>query len=131
MDRKILRTVAVFELVIAFIMYFAVAALFDQDGIIMHILPHTDFVATLLRLSIYIIPGINIICGLYGVVFSTNGLLVLTGVLEILAGDLTLYFKGRSDLMQTMGIVMIVLGTLTLLTVIVRHIAEKKERSLA
>lgn len=126
MDRKILKTVALAELVIAFITYFTVAALFDQDSIIMHILPHTNFEATLLRLSIYIIPGINIICGLFGIVFSTNGLLLFTGILQILAGDLTLHYKGRSELMNTLGIIMIVLGTLTVVTILIRKITEKR-----
>ena len=126
MDRKILKTVALVELVIAFITYFTVAAHFDQDRIIMHILPHTGFEATLLRLSIYIIPGINIICGLYGIVFSTDGILLFSGVLEILAGDLTLYFKGRNELMQVLGILMIVLGTLTMICILIRKIRNRR-----
>ena len=126
MDRKILKTIALAELVIAFITYFTIAAHFDQDRIIMHILPHTDFEATLLRLSIYIVPGINIICGLYGIVFSTNGLLLFTGILEILAGDLTLYFKGKNELMNVLGIIMIVLGALTIVAILIRKITMRK-----
>ena len=95
----------------------------------MHILPHTDFEATLLRLSIYIIPGINIICGLYGIVFSTNGLLLFTGILEVLAGDLTLYYKGRNELLSALGILMIVLGFLTVLIVLIRRIQERKKKT--
>ena len=129
MDRKILRTIALAELVIAFITYFTIAAHFDRDRIIMHILPHTDFEATLLRLSIYIIPGINIICGLYGIVFSTNGLLLFTGILEVLAGDLTLYYKGRNELLSALGILMIVLGFLTVLIVLIRRIQERKKKT--
>lgn len=128
MDRKILRIIAIAEFIIAVIMYFTVAWQFDNDRTIMRILPHTDFEATLLRLSIYIIPGLNIISGIFGFVFSTDGLTVFTGILELLAGHLTLYFKGRSDLMFTMGIIMNAIGAIIILTVIIRCILEAVHR---
>ena len=110
MNRNIAKTISVLELIAAVIMYFAVAYQFDNDPVIMKILPYTDFEATLLRLSIYIIPGINIIAGIFGITFNTKGILCFAGVLELLAAYLTLYFKGKSDLMNVMGIVMIVFG---------------------
>ena len=84
----------------------------------MKILPHTDFEATLLRLSIYIVPGINIIAGVFGITFCTKGILIFAGVLEILNGILTLYYKGASDLMNTMGIMMIVIGIIFIICII-------------
>ncbi|MBR3005472.1 MAG: hypothetical protein IKH68_02345, partial [Erysipelotrichaceae bacterium] len=97
---------------------FAVAYQFDNDPIIMKILPYTDFEATLLRLSIYIIPGINIIAGFFGITFNTKGILCFAGVLELLAAYLTLYFKGKSNLMNFMGIAMIVMGVLFIICVL-------------
>ena len=118
MNKKIAGFISVAELIIAVIMYFAVAYQFDNDPVIMRILPGTDFEATLLRLSIYIIPGINIIAGIFGITFNTKGILCFAGVLEILAGYLTLYFKGKSDLMNVMGIIMIVFAILFIICVL-------------
>ena len=108
--KKIAKLITVIELFLAVIMYFVIAYHFEHDRVIMKILPGTDFYATLLRLSIYIIPGINIICAFFGIVFSTRGLLTFTGLLEILAGLLTLNFKGESMMMQNMGLLMVALG---------------------
>ncbi|MBR4470073.1 MAG: hypothetical protein IKS54_02000 [Erysipelotrichaceae bacterium] len=118
MNKKIARFISVAELIIAVIMYFAVAYQFDNDPVIMAILPDTDFEATLLRLSIYIIPGINIISGIFGITFNTKGILCFAGLLEILAGYLTLYFSGKSDLMNTMGIIMTVFGILYIICIL-------------
>ena len=118
MNKKIARFISVAELIIAVIMYFAVAYQFDNDPVIMAILPDTDFEATLLRLSIYIIPGINIISGIFGITFNTKGILCFAGLLEILAGYLTLYFSGKSDLMYTMGIIMMVFGVLYIICIL-------------
>ena len=118
MFKKIARFICILELIIAVVMYFAIAYQFDNDRIIMKILPHTDFEATLLRLSIYIVPGINIIAGVFGITFCTKGILIFAGVLEILNGILTLYYKGASDLMNTMGIMMIVIGIIFIICVI-------------
>ena len=118
MFKKIARFICILELIIAAVMYFAIAYQFDNDRIIMKILPHTDFEATLLRLSIYIVPGINIIAGVFGITFCTKGILIFAGVLEILNGILTLYYKGASDLMNTMGIMMIVIGIIFIICII-------------
>ena len=118
MNKQIAKIISVLELIVAVVMYFAVAYQFDNDPIIMKILPYTDFEATLLRLSIYIIPGINIIAGFFGITFNTKGILCFAGVLELLAAYLTLDFKGKSDLMNFMGIAMIVMGVLFIICVL-------------
>ena len=118
MNKKIARFISVCQLVIAVIMYFAVAYQFDNDPLIVNILPGTNLEATLLRLTIYIIPGINIICGIFGITFNTKGILCFTGVLEILCGLLTLYYKGKSDLMNIMGIIMIVFGAVFIICIL-------------
>ena len=118
MNKQIAKIISVLELIVAVVMDFAVAYQFDNDPIIMKILPYTDFEATLLRLSIYIIPGINIIAGFFGITFNTKGILCFAGVLELLAAYLTLYFKGKSDLMNFMGIAMIVMGVLFIICVL-------------
>ena len=128
MNRNIAKTISVLELIAAVIMYFAVAYQFDNDPVIMKILPYTDFEATLLRLSIYIIPGINIIAGIFGITFNTKGILCFAGVLELLAAYLTLYFKGKSDLMNVMGILMIVFGVLFIICVLTLKSPKKETK---
>ena len=125
--KKIAKFITIVELIVAVVMYFTVAYHFEHDAMIMKILPGTDFTATQLRLSIYIIPGINIICAFFGIVFSTRGLLSFVGVLEILAGVLTLYFKGKSLMMQNMGILMIVMG-LVFIPCVLLYRRDKKEK---
>ena len=115
MNRKLLKVISILELIIAIIMYFTIAYQFDNDLIIQKIMPHTDFEATLLRLSIYIIPGISIICGIFTVVFSSKGILSFTGVLQILAGILTLHFEGKNQFMHIMGIIIICIGILKII----------------
>ena len=119
MSKKVSRLICVCELLISVIMYFAIAYHFDNDEVIVKILPNTDLEATLLRLSIYIIPGINIIAGVFGITFSTKGILCFAGVLEILGGIMTLYFKGVSDFMNKMGILMIALGIVFIICVLI------------
>lgn len=125
--KKIAKLITVLELIVAVVMYFTVAYHFEHDAMIMKILPGTDFTATLLRLSIYIIPGINVICAFFGIVFSTRGLLSFIGVLEILAGVMTLYFKGNSLMMQNMGILMIAMG-LIFIPCVLLYKRDKKEK---
>ena len=127
MNKKVAGFISVAQLVIAVIMYFAVAYQFDNDPEIMKILPHTDFEATLLRLSIYIIPGINIISGIFGITFNTKGILCFAGLLEILSAYLTLYFSGESNLMNTMGIIMLVFGIVFIILVLTLR-GPKKEK---
>ena len=131
MDKKIIKLIGLCELVIAVIMYFAIGYHFDHDRMIMRILTHTDFEATILRLTIYIIPGINIICGTFAIVFFTDALLLFTGLLEVFAGWLTLYFKGTGEFLNVMGIIIIVLGSLvallSLISWIIKAIKKKKK----
>ena len=118
MTRNIAKTICVLELIMAVVMYFVVAYQFENDRIIMNMLPSTDFEATLLRLSIYIIPGLNIVAGLFGITFSTRGILVFAGVLEIIAGLITQYYQGKNQFMNAMGITMIVMGILFIICVL-------------
>ena len=123
MNKTLAKIISILELIVAIIMYFAVAYQFDNDPVIMKILPHTDFEATLLRLSITTSTHYVIFC----MTFNTKGILCFAGILEILAGHLTLYFKGKSDLMNVMGIVMIVFGILFILCVLTIRVPKKKK----
>lgn len=110
MNKKIAKIICISELFISIVMYFTIAYHFDNDPYILRIIPYTNFEATLLRLSIYIIPGLNILASLFGIVFSTKGILFLGASFEILGGILTLHYKGESVFMLIMGIIMLVCG---------------------
>lgn len=129
MTRRTLQTIAVIELILAIVMYFAIAYHYDHDLLIMRIMANTDFQATVLRLSIYIVPGLNIICCLFIAVFSTKGILCLDGLLEILGGLITLYFKGKSSFMNIAGILMIIFGILTILCTLFMRKQSKEATS--
>ena len=108
-------------------MYIVIANHFDNDRIIVNILSHITFESTILRLLIYIVPGINLICGLFGIVFSTKGILIFSSILEILAGILTMYFKGRNDLMNIFAYVMIIFGIISIICILTYKQNKKKQ----
>lgn len=128
MGKKILNVISVLELILVVVMYIVIAYHFDNDRTIIRMLSQITFESTLLRLLIYIVPGINLICGLFHIVFSTKGILIFSSVLEIVAGLLTQYFQGRNDLMNILGYVMIVFGVISILCVLfIRKNNKKKE----
>ncbi|MBR2788295.1 MAG: hypothetical protein IKD94_03960 [Erysipelotrichaceae bacterium] len=132
MRRNIVKTICVAELLIAIVMYFVVAYQFDHDAIINDMLPSTDFEANLLRLSIYIIPGLNIVSGVFGITFCTRGILVFAGLLEVLAGFITLHYKGNNDFMNFMGYLMIVMGVIFIICILtIRELDLKKKNNQA
>lgn len=130
MRRNIVKTICVAELLIAIVMYFVVAYQFDHDEIINEMLPSTDFEANLLRLSIYIIPGLNIVSGVFGITFCTRGILVFAGFLEILGGMITLHYKGNNSFMNFMGYLMIVMGIIFIICILtIKELDLKKKNS--
>lgn len=128
MGKKILNVISVLELILVVVMYIVIAYHFDSDRMIIRMLSQITFESTLLRLLIYIVPGINLICGLFHIVFSTKGILIFSSVLEIIAGLLTQYYQGRNNLMNILGYVMIVFGVISILCVLfIRKNKKKKE----
>ena len=118
MSKKILNVISVIELILVVVMYIVIANHFDSDPLITDILSHITFESTVLRLLIYIVPGINLVCSLFNVVFTTRGILTFSSILEIIAGVLTLYFKGSNTTMNNTGIIMIVLGILSIICIL-------------
>ena len=127
MSKKIISYISIAELFMAFIAYFAFAYHFETDPKIMRILANTDATATLLRLCIYIVPGINLINGMFGIIFSSKGLLFFVMLLEILAGYLTLSYTGKSEFIRILGIVMIAMAVLDLLCLLLYRPKKKQK----
>ncbi len=130
MRRNIVKAICVAELLIAIVMYFVVAYQFDHDAIINDMLPSTDFEANLLRLSIYIIPGLNIVSGVFGITFCTRGILVFAGLLEVLGGMITLHYRGNNSFMNFMGYLMIAMGIIFIICILtIRDLDLKKKNA--
>ena len=130
MRRNIVKAICVAELLIAIVMYFVVAYQFDHDAIINDMLPSTDFEANLLRLSIYIIPGLNIVSGVFGITFCTRGILVFAGLLEVLGGMITLHYRGNNGFMNFMGYLMIAMGIIFIICILtIRDLDLKKKNA--
>ena len=130
MRRNIVKAICVAELLIAIVMYFVVAYQFDHDAIINDMLPSTDFEANLLRLSIYIIPGLNIVSGVFGITFCTRGILVFAGLLEVLGGMTTLPYRDNNGFMNFMGYLMIAMGIIFIICILtIRDLDLKKKNA--
>ena len=112
MNKKYINAVSIIELLLVIVMYFAIDYHFDHDRLIYIMLASTNISATLLRLSIYIIPGFHLIASTFGLTFYTKGILCFGGAVEIAAGIITLIYQGESLFMLTIGIVSIMLGTI-------------------
>ena len=128
MNKKIIGSISITELFLAVITYFAFAYYFETDPKVEMILANTDAQATLLRLCIYIVPGINLISGMFGIIFSSKRLLSFVMLLEILASYLVLTYTGNNPFMNTLGIIMLVLAVLDLLCLIFYR-PNKKEKN--
>ncbi len=129
MNKKIIGYISITELFLAVIAYIAFAYHFETDPKIMKILANTDATATLLRLCIYIVPGINLINGMFGIIFSHKGILFFVMLLEILASYLTLSYTGKSDFMNVLSIIMLVLAILDIICLIFYRSKKKRNET--
>ncbi len=118
MNKKLIGFISILELFLAVIAYCAFAYFFETDPKIEMILANTDAQATLLRLCIYIVPGINLISGMFGIIFSSKRLLTFVMLLEILASYLTLSYTGNNSFMNVLGLIMLLLAILDLFCLI-------------
>ena len=118
MNKKIIRVTAILQMILAIVAYFSMSYHFDNDSKIFALLANTDFVATMLRLSLYIIPGIHLLSGLYGLVFSDKKILLIICIFEIISCGLSFTFIGNSIYMLVLSIISIVLALIYLIAVI-------------
>ena len=84
----------------------------------MEILANTDWTATLLRLCIYIIPSINLVNGMFGIIFSSKKLLAFVMLLEIWAGNLMIRYQGNNGIIGSLGYLMLAMAIVDLLCLI-------------
>ena len=126
MNKKIISFISIAQLFLAAISYLPLAYHFETDAT-MEILANTDWTATLLRLCIYIVPGINLINGMFGIIFSSKGLLAFVMLLEIWASDLMTRYQGNNGFMGLLGIIMFVFAIVDLICLITYKPKPKKK----
>lgn len=108
MGRRIVKIVSGLDIVLAIVIYFFIDTQFKTDYRISQLLETTNALSTLLRLSIYSIPGVHLICGLFGLVFSNKKLLFFIDGVQLLSVILMLIFlKGNSERMLYISLVSI------------------------
>jgi len=106
-------------MILALVAYFSISYHFDSDKTIFKLLANTDFIATMLRLSIYVVPGIHLLAGLYGLVFDDTKILLVISVIEVISSALSFTFIGNSTYMLVLSIIASVLALIYLINVII------------
>ena len=105
MERRIVKICSIIEILLAIVIYFSINYSFGHDAIIMSLLERTDFISTLLRLTIFIIPAVHLISGLFGLVFDARYFLIYTSIVQLICSICFLIFlKGKSLYMFWLGI---------------------------
>lgn len=118
MNKKIIKVMSVLQIILSIVAYVSMVVHFDSDRKIFALLAHTDFVGTILRLALYIVPGIHLLSGLYGLVFSDKKILLIISIVEIISCGLTFTFIGKSSYMLILSIVSVVIAAIYLINVV-------------
>lgn len=107
MGRKIVKAMSVLQIVLCFVAYISMSIHFNRDPIVFKMLENTDTLGTALRLALYAVPGIHLLSGLYGLVFTNKKALILINIVEIANCAITFSFIGKSVYMRVLSIVSI------------------------
>ena len=110
MLKKIIAYSALGELLLSLVLYFTIGYQFDHNIGLKFLLESNTLLSTSLRLSLYVIPGIHIIGGLFGMVFDNKKLLIFIGILMVLASIYTIYFSNNNVFMLLLGIILLALS---------------------
>lgn len=116
MSKKMIRISCIAEIILAIVIYFSINFSFAHDELIMALLKRTGFVSTLLRLTIFIIPGIHLIGGLFGLVFSAKRLLISMALIELISSIcLLMFLQGESVFMLWLAVMAIIIAIIYLI----------------
>lgn len=105
MGKRIVKVMSVLQIILCLVAYFSMSVHFDDDAIVFKMLENTDFLGTFLRLSLYLIPGVHLLSGLYGLVFNDKKILLGMSIVELINSGLMFVFIGRSEYMLILAIV--------------------------
>ena len=110
MNRKVIKAVSVIQIFLCIVSYISMSVHFNTDYKIYALLENTDFVGTILRLSLYIVPGIHLLSGLYGLVFKDKKILLIICIFEVVSSALSFLFVSKSEYMLVLSIVSLLLS---------------------
>ena len=110
MNRKVIKAVSVIQIFLCIVSYISMSVHFNTDYKIYALLENTDFVGTILRLSLYIVPGIHLLSGLYGLVFKDKKILLIICIFEVVSSALTFLFVSKSEYMLVLSIISLLLS---------------------
>ena len=110
MNRKVIKAVSVIQIFLCIVSYISMSVHFNTDYKIYALLENTDFVGTILRLSLYIVPGIHLLSGLYGLVFKDKKILLIICIFEVVSSALSFLFVSKSEYMLVLSIVALLLS---------------------
>ena len=116
MNKKIIKVMAVLQMLLAIVAYISMGYHFDNDRKIYRLLANTDFVATILRLALYAVPGIHLLSGLYGLVFSDKGILTIIAIVETISCGLSFMYVGSSQYMLILSIISTLISLIYLIS---------------
>ena len=105
MNKKIIKVMSVLQILLSLVAYISMSIHFDRDTVIFAMLANTDLLATVLRLSLYAIPGIHLLSGLYGLVFEDKRILLVMIIVELISSALTFTFVSASKYMLILSII--------------------------
>ena len=117
MSRRIIKAMSVLQILLSIVAYISMSVHFVKDYTVFSMLADTGFVATTLRISLYAIPGIHLLSGLYGLVFTDSKILILIEIIELISCGSTFTFVGQSQYMLILSIVSCSIAVLYLLSV--------------
>lgn len=115
MGKKLVRAMAMIEIIMAILLYLTLNYEFSHNGIIMDFLANTDAYSTLLRLAVYALPGIYLVTGVFGTTFDTKGILIMIGIVSLLASVLTYHFGAASKMVHILSLAGIIINELFIL----------------
>lgn len=119
MGRKIVKAMAILQMVLCLVAYFSMGYHFEHDASVFDMLANTDAIGTLLRLSLYAIPGIHLLSSLYGLVFEDKKILIIISIFELVSSGLTFTFVGSSVYMLVLSIITVLIAAIYFVGVLI------------
>ena len=126
--KKLMRLIAIASFVLSIVLFLAMSIHFDSDPVIFEMLENDDVISTLHRLSIYFIPGMCMIGGMFALVFSTKKILITMAIAQIVTAYLLNIYVGKSVFMFAMFIVYMAVSRLYLAGALFYKTEIKKSR---
>lgn len=123
MGKKIVVVSSIVHIALALVIYITIAYQLSANKLLMDILANTDVKATLLRMSLYVLPGLYLLGGLFGLVFNTKPLLVFMGLLMAFSSIFMLNISYTNGFMRFIAIFTLIFA----ITYILGTIISKKE----